>query len=123
MRKNSRLKVPVTVSLDYEYLKEFEQHSKGKLSETINAVLREEYEKQKNEQPQCDPLGLKFAVPKDKVSRQSSLFETFVTRDKRDEISKFVNQIPDIDKLNLLVANAQCMLSVSKTRRDKIRVR
>lgn len=121
MRKNSRLKVPVTVSLDYEYLKEFEQHSKGRLSETINAVLQEEFEKQKNEQA-LDVLNLGSLKNGGEETcnhtRQSTLFEAFSRETvTKDTIVKFIHSVDDPKALGELASKAKCMWKTAENRR------
>lgn len=136
MRKNSRLKVPVTVSLDFEYLEKFEEKHKGELSSYINRMLKEETELAKNEQAhEVDPLNLcRNSVgtssselgkvwPLSNNTRQSNLFESFATKDHRDQIVKFVQSIEDTTILNKIETNARCMLKVSETHRSKIAVR
>lgn len=134
MRKSNRLKVPVTVSLDYEYLKKYEEtHGKGKISSLFSRVLQEEVELEKNTEAQrYDPLGLCKSVTQSGQNevpclsvntRQSTLFEVFGIKDRRDEIVKFVHSVRDPLLLNQIEANCKCMLKVSEVHRQKIIVR
>lgn len=115
------------IYFDGDLLKAIKEKQPGfNLSAEVNAMLKEKVELQKNEQAlRIDPLNLlsRTEAHDVRVSRQSTLFETFAARDKRDEISAYVKTINDIPTLNTLEKNAKCMLGVAKTRRDVIRVR
>ena len=96
------------------------------VSKELRAMIKDRVAQEKNEQAlerTVDPLGLSaLTQSRDKNSRQSTLFETFAYRDRRDEINRYVKSIKDIPTLNTLVTNASCMLGVAKTHRDLIRV-
>ena len=104
------------------------------LSAECNAMLKEKVELQKNEQAYTivDPLGLSRNLTQSDKSplrqrdgdhyRQSTLFETFASRDRRDEISRWVKSVNDTTTLNTIETNCKAMLGVAKTRRERIRV-
>ena len=127
-RKDPELSIPLTVSLiaDYEDFKAFKKLvGDQNVSKEIRAMIRDRVNLQKNEQAQLvDPLrlqtygGLDVCINKD---RQSSLFETFVLKDSRDDMVKLVRSIPDIQTLNKLDSNLNCMVATSKTLRKELR--
>lgn len=121
MRKSSeRLKVPVTVSLDHEYLSKFNELNKGQLSAQINAMLKDYVDHQKNEEAQeCDPLSLKhrqsgsarLVINKE---RQMTLFENF------DVLSKYVHSIDDVPKLAKIEKQGKVLHDLARTRKMRI---
>lgn len=120
------------VSLEREDYDAFEEFvGKGNVSKELRAMIKDRVAQEKNEKaPLADPLGLSALtqsnlhtyVSKDKNSRQSTLFETFAVKDRRDEIVRFVKAVNDVQTLNQLEQNCKCMLKVSETHRQKIRV-
>ena len=97
------------------------------LSAEVNAMLKEKAELQKNEQAiMIDPLrlsNLTQSTPRTACSnntRQSTLFETFASRDRRDEIVKYIQSVKDTSTLNQIEQNAKCMLKVSETHRQRL---
>ena len=140
MVRPSELKHRFTTNVTFES-EDYEQFEKlvgkGNVSKELRAFIKDRVTQQKNEQAHngehvIDPLGLSSLTQKhlltyiskteDKGSRQSTLFETFASRDRRNEINSYVKSIKDIPTLNTLVQNASCMLGVAKTHRDVIRV-
>jgi hypothetical protein len=93
------------------------------LSAECNAMLKEKYELQKNEQA-LDPLNIRNVGAANLVlpsnTRQTSLFEAFAEKDHRDAIVKYVQSIQDTLILNKIEKNAKCMLKVSQVHRMAI---
>lgn len=129
-KKHDRVRVPVTLSLDLEYREQYEKNNgKGKLSELINAVLKEECEKQKNEEAQrCDPLGLSNCAVTGKgahnevgiIYRQSTLFEDFAKQDRRSDINKYIESIADKQTLDRIWLNSKVLYNVADTKRKRM---
>ena len=53
-------------------------------------------------------------------TRQSTLFEVFATKDKRDDIDKYVNSIHDKDRIDKIWLNSKVMYNIADTRRKKL---
>ena len=127
MARPSELKQRFTTNVNFEAsdYQAFETMvGKGNVSKEIRAFIKERVELQKNEQASMiDPLGLStLTQSRDNHTRQSTLFETFAVKDRRDEIVRFVKEVKDVQTLNQLEQNCKCMLKVSETHRQKIRV-
>ena len=128
-KKHNRVRVPVTLSLDLEYRDQYETtNGKGKLSELINAVLKEECEKQKNDEA-LDVLNLvphkvrndsSLITTRSNNTRQSTLFEVFATKDKRADINDYINSIEDKDRIDKIWLNSKVMYNIADTRRKKL---
>lgn len=122
------------VSLEREDYEAFEKLvGQGNISKELRAYIKERVDLEKNEQALSselvvDPLNLSILTQRTNqgaynpsiTSRQSTLFEAFALRDKRDEISKFINTVNDTGTLNQLEQNAKCMLKVAETRRQRL---
>jgi len=114
MRRNGgELKVPTNVYLIHS-LKEFyeQKHGPGKISELVNAVLREEFDKEKNEEGLVNPLNL--ATSKGlviKQERQLTLFEDYGT------LSKAIHSMTDVTELTKIEQTGKVLQSVAHTRK------
>lgn len=121
--------IPTVVSFvaDSESLKTFKDMvGDQNFSKEIRAMIKDRVKLEKNEQalPKVDPLNLARdttnPLMKSTDYRQSTLFETFARKDKRDEICSYIQSVKDPRALNQLEQNARCMLAVSQVRRKKL---
>lgn len=138
MVRPSELKHRFTTNVTFES-EDYEQFEKlvgkGNVSKELRAFIKDRVTQQKNEQAHngehvIDPLGLSSLTQKhlltyiskteDKGSRQSTLFETFASRDRRDEIHRFVHSVNETAVLNQIETNCKAMLGVTKTRRERL---
>lgn len=117
-KKYNRIRVPVTVSLDLEYRQFYEQQfGKGKISELFNAVLREEYEKQKKDEAHLSPVKSPV-ISNNNIMTQTNILDYLSERPRPDEL---VQYIKDLDKQNenvkisTLMRNARVIETVAKT--------
>lgn len=94
------------------------------VSKELRAMIKDRVAQEKNEQAlerTIDPLGLSnLTQSRDNHTRQSTLFETFASRDRRDEIHKFVHSVKETAMLNTIETNCKAMLGVAKVRREKL---
>lgn len=120
------------VSLEREDYEAFEKLvGQGNISKELRAYIKERVDLEKNEQAtlEADPLNLSNLTQRTRQgvethhgtnTRQSTLFETFASRDRRDEISRFINSVGDTGMLNIIESNCKAMLRVSETRRQRL---
>ena len=118
------------VSLERDDYEAFEKIvGQGNISKELRAYIKERVDLEKNEQAlEVDPLRLSNLTQRNKTEahdesklyRQSTLFETFASRDRRDEIVKYIQSVKDTSTLNQIEQNAKCMLRVSETHRQKL---
>jgi len=98
------------------------------VSRELRAMIKDRVSLQKNEQAlEVDPLRLSNLTQRTQgllnqgtSYRQSTLFETFASRDRRDEIVRYIKSVKDTTTLNQIEQNAKCMLRVSETHRQKL---
>jgi len=98
------------------------------VSRELRAMIKDRVSLQKNEQAlEVDPLRLSTLTQRTQgllnqgtSYRQSTLFETFASRDRRDEIVRYIKSVKDTTTLNQIEQNAKCMLRVSETHRQKL---
>lgn len=113
---------------DYDIFQEFKKMvGDQNVSRELRAMIKDRVSLQKNEQArEVDPLGLHSNLtqrggrPLSNNTRQSTLFETFASRDRRDEIVQYIQSVRDTVTLNRIEQNAKCMLRVSETHRQKL---
>lgn len=126
---NMRSRFTTMVSLERDDYEAFEKIvGQGNISKELRAYIKERVDLEKNEQAsQVDPLKLSNLTQRTQGLlnqgthyRQSTLFETFASRDRRDEIVKYIQSVKDTSTLNQIEQNAKCMLRVSETHRQKL---
>jgi len=117
---------------DFDTFQEFKKMvGDQNVSRELRAMIKDRVALQKNEQAhdgeRIDPLRLsnltqstQGPVNRGTHYRQSTLFETFASRDRRDEIVKYIQSVKDTSTLNQIEQNAKCMLRVSETHRQKL---
>ncbi len=114
---------------DYDTFQEFKKIvGDQNVSRELRAMIKDRVSLQKNEQAsQVDPLRLSNLTQSGASdtlmcnnTRQSTLFETFASRDRRDEIVQYIQSVKDTGVLNRIEQNAKCMLKVSETHRQKL---
>lgn len=114
--------------IDYD---EFEKLvGKGNVSKELRAFIKERVNLQKNEEAQrYDPLGLcksvtqsgQNEVPRLSVNtRQSTLFEAFATKDRRNEINKLIESIEDKALIDKIWINSKVLYNVADTKRKRL---
>lgn len=124
-KKTGELKVPTNVYLIHKYKQAYEEkHGEGRISELVNAILREEYEKEKNQEAQqhqqlqeCDVLGLnsiRVTAKSPEQQRQLTLFESY------DAISKYIHGLNDVQQLAKIEHTGKVVMQVAHTRKQKI---
>jgi hypothetical protein len=101
---------PKTLSLDSSYYKEFESIvGAGNVSEEIRAFIKERVDESK---------GVKN-VAKHDTSKPNYIFQDFETKDKRDELRKYIGLEPDMHKLNTLYRNCKTVVGMVDTRKEQ----
>ena len=118
---------------DFDTFQEFKKMvGDQNVSRELRAMIKDRVSLQKNEQASqseqlVDPLNLSNLTQSGASdtlmcnnTRQSTLFETFASRDRRNEIVQYIQSVKDTGVLNRIEQNAKCMLKVSETHRQRL---
>lgn len=101
---------PKTLSLDSSVYKEFEKIvGPGYISEEIRAFMRERVEQEKNG----------GEINQNMSNKNLGIFQEFDTKDKRDEIRRYIDMETDMTKLNILQKNCSTIVGMVNTRKDQ----
>lgn len=130
-KRNPDMDCPMVVSIvvDYSTFQDFKKLvGDQNASKEIRAMIKDRVNLQKNEQALAvDPLNLglvtksgKSALSTSENTRQCTLFETFATGDRRDEISKYVNSIRDKPTIDKVWTHSKVMYDIADRRRKEM---
>ena len=104
--KNIDVRVPKTLSLDLDVYREFEKIvGAGNISDEIRAFMKDRISLRDNN------------VPKQDKPKPNYIFQDFETKDKRDELRTYIEQEPDMKKLNTLYLNCNSIVGMVERRR------
>ena len=104
--KNIDVRVPKTLSLDLDVYREFEKIvGAGNISDEIRAFMKDRISLRDN------------YVPKQDKPKPNYIFQDFETKDKRDELRTYIEQEPDMKKLNTLYLNCNSIVGMVERRR------
>jgi len=109
-RSISEIRVNKMLSLDAESYRKFaELVGPGNVSEEIRAMIKERI---------LTPAEGINALEENHNKQPSYIFHDFDVKDKRDELTKYINLEPDMKKLNILFKN--CMAAATMINRRKL---
>lgn len=108
--KNLEMRITKVLSLDAEPYKAFENLvGFGNVSDEIREMIKDRIS---SGQQQQDNNVLKQDKPK-----PNYIFQDFETKDKRDELRIYIEQEPDMKKLNTLYLNCNSIVGMVERRR------
>lgn len=114
------------ITFDKDELEAFEKLvGKGNVSNELRAFIKDRIRLEKNEQARTiDPLNLTGCLkkPYNNNTRQSKLFEDFATKDRRPDISKYVDSIKDKQTLDRVWLNSKVLYNVVDTKRKRMAI-